>query len=125
MKPSIIEKRNAKQDIKINAILDNRKPLANPNFFLPCLVEEKPKKHYYKGKVEPLYRIAFMKEHSRNLEKGERLINICCTANCSEPSHYITNKTLKSFFKDILIIEGEEDEEGIQSLNGFFRDYQF
>ncbi len=75
--------------------------------------------------MEPLYRITFMKEHSRNLEKGERLINICCTTNCSEPSHYITNKTLKSFFNDILITEREENEEVIQDLESFFEDSQF
>lgn len=112
MKPSIIQERNAKQDIRINAILDNRKPLANPNFFLPCLVEEKPKKHYYRGKVEPLYRIAFMIDAERTLEKGEKLYKKCCTENCTEPTHFYS-----TFAK--------ESEEVIQSLDSFFDDYQF
>lgn len=123
MKPSIVQERNAKQDIRINAILDNRKPLANPNFFLPCLVEEKPKKHYYRGKVEPLYRIAYSKKYNRQLEKGEMLTKVCCTANCSEPSHRITNNTLLSFSEDILIAEYKE--EAIQSIDSFFENYQF
>lgn len=117
MKPSIIQERNAKQDIKINAILDNRTMLANPNFSLPCLVEEKPKKHYYRGKVEPLYRITFMKEHSRNLEKGERLINICCTANCSEPTHFYSIKDGELY--------GMIQETGLNDLDNFFENYQF
>ena len=112
MKPSIIQERNAKQDIRINAILDNRKPLANPNFFLPCLVEEKPKKHYYRGKVEPLYRIAFMIDAERTLEKGEKLYKKCCTENCTEPTHFYS-----TFAK--------ESEEAMQSIDSFFEDYQF
>ena len=123
MKPSIVQERNAKQDIKIQAILDARKPVDNPEFFLPCLVEEKPKKHYYRGKVEPLYRIAYSKEYNRQLEKGEKLTKVCCTTNCSEPSHYITNNTLLSFSEDILIAEFKE--EAIQSIDEFFEDYQF
>ena len=110
MKPSIVQERNAKQDAKIQAILAARKTFANPNFLFPCLVEEKPKKHYYRGKVEPLYRIAFMIDAGRTLEKGEKLHKICCTENCSEPTHLYN-----TFAK--------ESEEAIQSLDEFFEDY--
>ena len=112
MKPSIVQERNAKQDAKIQTILDARKPLVNPNFFSPCLVEEKPKKYYYRGKVEPLYRIAFAIDAGRKLEKGEKLHKKCFTANCSEPTHFYS-----TFAK--------ESEEVIQSLESFFEDYQF
>lgn len=123
MKPYIVQERNARQDIKIQTILDARKPLANLDFLLPCLVEEEPKKHYYRGKVEPLYRIAYSKKYNRQLEKGEVLTKVCCTANCSEPSHRITNNTLLSFSEDILIAEYKE--EAIQSIDSSFEDYQF
>jgi len=117
MKPSIIQERNAKQDIKIQAILDARKPLANPNFFLPCLVEEEPKKHYYRGKVEPLYRIAFMIAADRTLEKGEKLYKNCCTNNCSEPTHFYSVKDGELY--------GIIQETSINDLDSFFEDYQF
>lgn len=110
MKPSIIQERNAKQDIKINTILEKRITIKNYAFFFPCLVEEKPKKHYYREKVEPLYRIAFMIDAGRKLEKGEKLHKKCLTANCSEPTHFYS-----TFAK--------ESEEAIQSLDEFFEDY--
>lgn len=116
MKPSIVQERNAKQDAKIQDILANRKPLANPNFLFPCLVEEKPKKHYYRGKVEPLYRITFMMDAGRKLEKGEKLYKKCCTANCSEPTHFYSVFGRKS---------EEEEETRINDLDRFFKDSQF
>ena len=112
MKQSIIQERNIKQDAKIQAILDARKTITNPNFFFPCLVEEEPKKHYYRGKVEPLYRIAFMIDAGRKLEKGEKLHNKCCTENCSEPTHFYS-----TFAK--------ESQEAMQDVESFFKNYQF
>lgn len=112
MKPSIIQERNAKQDAKINAILQARRTITNQTHFLPCLVEEEPKKHYYRGKVEPLYRIAYTIDAGRKLEKGEKLYKKCCTENCTEPTHFYS-----TFAK--------ESEEAIQSIEEFFEDYQF
>jgi len=117
MKPYIIQERNEKQDIRISEILQARKTFANPNFFLPCLVEEEPKKHYYRGKVEPLYRIAYTIAADRKLEKGEKLYKKCCTENCSEPTHFYSVKDGELY--------GIIQETSLNDLDSFFEDYQF
>jgi hypothetical protein len=87
MKPSIIQERNAKQDLKIQAALFDRFSLFNPDFQEPCKIEKKQKKHYYRGKVEPLHRIVYMIATGRELEKNKRVIRKCGNNQCSEVSH--------------------------------------
>lgn len=90
MKQSIIQERNAKQDLRIQAAINDRFSLFNPDFQEPCKIEKKQKKHYYRGKVEPLHRIVYMISAMRELEKGERIIRECGNSKCSEISHLVS-----------------------------------
>lgn len=95
MKLSIIQERNAKQDLKIQEALNDRFSLFNPDFQEPCKIEKKQKKYYYRGKVEPLHRIVYMISAMRELEKGEFILRKCGNSQCSESSHLYSIKDIE------------------------------
>ncbi len=106
------------QEKRIQIALENRVPIENQRFKKPCLLSTWDEFIIYKGKMEPLRRIAYMEHH--NIDLKCKLYSRCKVRNCSEPSHYITEKQkelIKPLLKEVLSILHMATQE---ELNDFF-----